>query len=134
MARLDDEEVTATDDGQPELFYGSVMEFFEDKLWPNYLRKVGPQGVRRWSAHWWTNGEVLSRMEGIWRAWECLRLDPTTGISVWWRDHVDSHMAQICDVEGPFRNSEDSSENYGGRLPHVSPMPGIFTDVRREGR
>lgn len=34
-------------------------------------------------------------MEALWRAWEHLRLDGATGISVWWKDHADHHMSVL---------------------------------------
>lgn len=34
-----------------------------------------------------------------------LRQDPTTGISVWFRDHADHHMAVLLDPDsGPFED------------------------------
>ncbi|WP_372697705.1 DUF4913 domain-containing protein [Arthrobacter sp. JSM 101049] len=39
-------------------------------------------------------------MDALWRAWEHLRLDPTTGRSVWWKGHTDVHMAVLLSQKG----------------------------------
>lgn len=33
-------------------------------------------------------------MEALWRAWEHLRLDGATGISVWFKDHAETVTLQ----------------------------------------
>jgi hypothetical protein len=45
-------------------------------------------------------------VEALWRAWEHLRLDGATGISVWWSDHADHHMNMLLNPDGPFRQSD----------------------------
>ncbi|WP_239648115.1 DUF4913 domain-containing protein [Nocardiopsis ganjiahuensis] len=99
---------------------------------PIHRRKVGPRGSRRWAAEWWCSAEAISRLESLWRSWEHLRLDPATGMSVWWRDHADHHMQILFDPEGPFGSSQD--ENKAGQpLPCTAPPEGLFPDLRGEG-
>ena len=45
----------------------------------------------------------MIRLEALWRAWEHLRLDPATGMSVWLRDHADHHMGVLLSSDGPFK-------------------------------
>ncbi|WP_370460793.1 DUF4913 domain-containing protein [Pseudarthrobacter sp. GA104] len=45
-----------------------------------------------WCPRWWNRPEAISRLEALWRAWEHLRLDGATGMTVWWRDHATHHM------------------------------------------
>jgi len=113
----------------PQLVFGSVDEFFREKLRYYYARGVGPQGAHRWSARWWEVPEAVSRLDALWRAWEALRLEPTFGMSVWWRDHADHHMRILMDPDGPFKASKDRSDP-GGPLPYEPPPQGMFIDVR----
>lgn len=113
----------------PVLYYGSVDEFVREVILPFYQRKVGARGSRRWSAEWWRNAEAISRLDALWRSWEHLRQDGQTGMSTWWRDHVDYHMERLLDPEGPFGRSEDENKP-GTPLPYTPPPAGLFTDAR----
>jgi hypothetical protein len=115
-------------DGRPELFYSSLEEFVREQLAPMYRRALdGTQ--RTWCPEWWRHAEAISRLEALWRAWEHLRLDPATGISVWFRDHADHHMAVLLDSEGPFKRCS-VEKGHGERqlepLPLVDPPAGLF--------
>ena len=116
---------------EPELYFGSVDEFVREKLRYSYVRRISPKGHHRWAADWWNYPEAISRLEAMWRAWEALRLEPSFGMSVWWRDHAHHHMAVLLSPDGPFADSRDSSE-AGQPLPYVSPPPGMFPDVRAQ--
>ncbi len=74
----------------------------------------------------------MIRLEALWRAWEHLRQDPSTGMSVWWRNHADHHMAVLMDPDGPFAGAEGPTNmcKRGEPLPYVAPPPGMFIDVR----
>ena len=91
------------DDEQPQLEYPSVYDYVEEHLIFVYQRKIGRNSSFGWCPQWWLHTEAVSRLEALWRAWESLRLDPTTGMSVWWRDHADPHMGVLMDPQnGPF--------------------------------
>ncbi|WP_440711792.1 DUF4913 domain-containing protein [Herbiconiux sp. YIM B11900] len=130
-AEGDDSAVDESASANAGLFFGSVDEFVREQLIEEYRRVVGPSGRahRRWAADWWRYPEAVSRLEAIWRAWEHLRQDGATGSSVWWRDHLDPHMAVLMDVEGPFSDSKDQNDP-GEKLPYTAPPPGLFPDVR----
>lgn len=115
---------------EPELFFGSVDEFVREKLRYVYVRRVGPTGPHRWAAQWWKYPEAISRLDALWRAWEALRLEPTFGMSVWWRDHADYHMQVLMSSDGPFRESKDRNDSDEA-LPYTAPPPGMFIDVRQ---
>jgi hypothetical protein len=72
----------------------------------NTLRWVAPSGgasvasEARWCLEWYFHPEAVSRVEALWRAWEHLRLDGATGISVWFKDHADHHMSVLLDPRG----------------------------------
>lgn len=118
----------------PELVYGSVDEFVREYLRHVYRRATSDQRV--WAARWWEYDEAVIRLEALWRAWEHLRLDPSTGMSVWWRDHADHHMAVLMDPEGPFAAAnhydEENDADKGAPLPYEAPRAGLFPDVRKQ--
>ena len=103
--------------------FATVDEFVAERLRYMYARKVGPQNVaqHRWAADWWNYPEAVSRLEALWRSWEYLRLDGPLGMSTWWRDHADYHMAALLSPEGPFARSTDRND-WGEPLPNA-PRP-----------
>jgi hypothetical protein len=82
--------------------YATVEDFVRELLAPMYRRALDGTD-RSWCPEWWRHAEAISRLDALWRAWEHLRLDPDTGMSVWFRDHADHHMAVLLDSEGPFK-------------------------------
>lgn len=118
----------------PELAFGSVDEFVREYL--RYVYRRATSDHRVWAARWWEYEEAVIRLEALWRAWEHLRLDPSTGMSVWWRDHADHHMAVLMDPDGPFaasdryENANDAAK--GAPLPYEAPPAGLFPDVRKQ--
>jgi len=117
----------------PELYFGSTDEFVREYLRHVYKRRISGNGAGRvWAARWWEYDEAVVRLEALWRAWEHLRLDPSTGMSVWWRDHADHHMAVLFDPDGPFAGaaSPDDANRAGEPLPYIAPPEGLFPDVR----
>ncbi|WP_087508873.1 DUF4913 domain-containing protein [Cellulomonas iranensis] len=120
----------------PTLYYGSVDEFVREYLRNVYRRRI--DGWHRcWAGEWWRYEEAVIRLEALWRAWEHLRQDPATGMSVWWRDHADHHMAMLMDPDGPFAEATEGAANTskrGASLPYVTPPIGLFNYVRLVGR
>jgi hypothetical protein len=117
----------------PRLVYGSVDEFVREHLRFVYRRRVDGRH-RCWAAEWWQYDEAIIRLEGLWRAWEHLRLDPATGTSIWWRDHADHHMGVLFDPDGPFAAADPQDPQNtckrGEPLPYTAPPQGMFPDVR----
>ncbi len=111
----------------PELYYPDVVAFVTEQLVPMYRRPLGGQGVT-WCPEWWRHAEAIARLEALWRAWEHLRLDPATGMSVWFRDHADHHMAVLLSADGPFKGCKPK-DGHGDRLdpfPLKPPPSGLF--------
>ncbi len=129
VAPADDAPAPADAAAEPTLFFGSVDEFVRERLRYTYSRRVGPQGPNRWAAEWWRYPEAISRLDALWRSWEALRLEPTFGMSVWWRDHADHHMRMLMSPGGPFADSRDTNAQ-GEPLPYTAPPAGMFVDVR----
>ena len=114
---------------EPELYYPDVAAFVAQQLAPLWRRSL--EGHHRtWCPQWWRHAEAISRFEALWRAWEHLRLDPATGMSVWFRDHADPHMAVLLDADGPFKGCS-ADKGHTGRLqplPVDDPPPGLFAE------
>lgn len=75
---------------------------------------------RRWCARWWAHPYALDRLEALWRAWEALRLDPGTGLSVWYRDHFTQAIDELMAAEGPFHRCGPDGHNA---LPPLDVVP-----------
>lgn len=123
------------DEAEPTLYYGSVNEFVREFLRHAYKRPVNGR-TRVWAADWWHYDEAVCRLEALWRAWEHLRLDPSTGMSVWWRDHADHHMRELFDPDAAFAAADATAPanqcQRGDPLPHEEPPADLFPDVREE--
>lgn len=123
-----DAEDLDTEDESEELEpeFESVYQFVEEHLVHVYARHMQHKPGRLWCPRWFVHAEAVSRLEALWRAYESLRLDPATGMSVWWRDHVDHHMRVLMAPDGPF-------EGCGGEAGHKRPAPPLpvepMTDV-----
>jgi len=117
----------------PRLFFANLDEFVRDFVRLVFRRGVGETGRAeyRWSARWWESAEAVIRLEAMWRSWEQARLDPTTGISTWLRDHADYHMTVLTSPNGPFAQSKDTA-NYDEPLPYQAPPADLFPDARTQ--
>jgi hypothetical protein len=108
---------SATDAPEPEPHGGNVG-----------YRMVRPDDPRprikgwRWCPQWWQHAEAVARLEALWRSWESMRLDGTTGMSVWWRDHCDPHLA--AQDRSPFKQCSEDKGHVGEDEPlSVEPTP-----------
>ncbi len=131
---LDDEAVDVDDGGAPaeelpELWFPTLEAFVEQQLAPMWRRNLAGSSMT-WCPEWWRHAEAIARLEALWRAWEHLRMDPALGMSVWFRDHADHHMAVLLDADGPFKGcSPEEGKGHSARLtplPCTPPPPGLF--------
>lgn len=115
------------DAAESQTVYPHVGAFVTDYLAVVVERRISQGAVSGayWCAQWWAHPEALSRLYAIWRAWETLRVsDPATGMSTWWRDHLDPHLNALTADGGPFcRCSPDR---------HYDPTPLSTTPVPAE--
>ncbi|WP_311380826.1 DUF4913 domain-containing protein [Arthrobacter sp. ISL-28] len=105
---------------EPELFYPDLASFVQDQLAPTSSRNMNGTSTT-WCPTWWRHAEAISRLEALWRAWEFLRLDPSTGMSVWWRDHADHHMGVLLSADGHF-TGRSSKDGHKDRLQPLKPL------------
>jgi hypothetical protein len=112
-----------------ELYFPHLAAFVSEWLAKAYARRVG--NAYAWCPEWWRHFEAMSRLDALWRAWECLRHDGQTGMSVWWRDHADHHMTYLLDPDGPFGSCRNQHSAFPTvALPIVEPPEGLFEDLR----
>ncbi|MEV0293953.1 DUF4913 domain-containing protein [Nocardia sp. NPDC050710] len=114
--------------------YASVVEFVENYLSLVYRRQVLDLNDTAWCPEWWRHAEAVVRLDALWRAWEHYRLEPSTGLSVWFLDHADPHMYKLIDQRGPFRycNAQNGHQDLLGPLPLRPPPPELFRDITRD--
>jgi hypothetical protein len=121
QARPSDEPPAAADG---ELAFACLEQWVDGYLLAMYRRAVSGTATT-WCSQWWRHPEAVLRLEALWRAWEYLRLEPTTGMSVWFRDHCDQHMPQLLSADGPFKGCKPAGHRRPvERLPSISPPAG----------
>jgi hypothetical protein len=113
-------------------YFANVDEFVRLYLLPNWRRNTLHA---RWCATWWEHAEAITRLEAIWESWERHRLEPGTGMAVWWRAYADPHMAVLTDRDaGPLHKCDASKDRH--EVPPVWPsnLPpaGLFHDANQE--
>lgn len=112
---------------EPQLAFPDAATWVREWLRHNYKRRISKGSGNVWAADWWRYPEAVSRIESLWRAWEHLRLDPATGMSVWFRDHADHHMRVLMDPDwGPFGKHGATTNDVTDPLPHEDPPEGFF--------
>ncbi len=102
-----------------------VQEVFLTLLSDHKLEpRAGQGGGIRWCRRWWSHPMALDRLESLWRAWEVLRLDPGTGLSVWYRDHFGPALDDLTGEHGPFRRcGPDKHTDPDPTLAVALPVP-----------
>jgi hypothetical protein len=119
-----------TEQQQQPMIYTNVVEFVENYLSLVYRRQVTDISETVWCPEWWKHAEAVARLDALWRAWEHYRLQPSTGLSVWFLDHADPHMTKLFDPRGPFKycSVRNGHKDMLSPLPSKSPAQGLFGD------
>lgn len=110
--------------------YTDVVAFVENYLSLVYRRQVTDISDTVWCPEWWKHAEAAVRLTALWRAWEHLRHNGGTGLSVWFLDHADPHMAKLFDPRGPFKycSVRNGHKDMLSPLPLKAPAPNMFAD------
>lgn len=116
---------SGTEGQEPTPLYATSEEFLVEQLLPMYIRIIDSRNGT-WCRKWYLHAEALSRVDALWRAWEHFRLDGKTGMSVWWRDHADPHMAVLLNAKGPFHECDLETHKDPEPLPCDAAPPGWF--------
>ena len=101
------------DEPGPERQFAAVDAFVRDWLAPRFRRSL-ETGGRVWCAEWREHPEAVSRLTGLWLAWERLASEEGTGLSTWWLQHCDPTMTTLLDENGPFQGCR---KRHSDRLP-----------------
>ena len=117
----------------PGLYYFTLAEWVQEWLFPVYRRSVLGHD-RVWCPQWWRHAEAVARLESLWRAWEHLRQDAATGLSVWFRDHADHHMTVLLDADGPFKGCDGRHSDRPLEDVAARPAPGGHVRARGSQR
>jgi Domain of unknown function (DUF4913) len=110
---------------RPEPAYASVEDWVLEYFLPMFRRTLG--GEYRWCAQWWRHGEAISRLSALWQAWEVHRIDPGSGISAWYRDHLDHHLPVLLGPRGPFYQCSETTHREPQQATAV-PAPADWWD------
>ncbi|MFY1573276.1 DUF4913 domain-containing protein [Verrucosispora sp. WMMD703] len=115
-----------------EPVYRNVEAFVGDYLAHVVERRLasGPTSGLNWCPRWWAHPEAISRLYALWRAWETLRVsDPQTGMSIWWRDHLDPHLAALAAEYGPFSRCDPTKHTEPRPLPVELAPPEVLAQL-----
>lgn len=104
--------------------FGHVEEFVSEFLSiaiqrkQNSLRSV-------WCPKWWAHPEAVLRLTALHDAFEALRLQGGTGMSIWWVGHADPQLAVLFNREnGPFMFCVGGHTDVDCPLEHATPPVG----------
>lgn len=99
--------------------FPDVITWVNEHFAPMYRRTLG--GEFRWCSQWWRHAEAISRFTALWHAWESMRLQPATGIGLWYRDHLDHQLPVLLGPRGPFYQCTEAE--------HIEPHQALTTPV-----
>jgi Domain of unknown function (DUF4913) len=113
--------------------YTNVSDWAADWLLPTVERRYaeGSRGGIYWCSRWWAHPEALQRIYSLWREWEKARLDDT--MSLWWRDHLDPHLATLAGENGAFVMCSPKRHYTPSLLP-AEALPDSILVLLPEGR
>lgn len=116
--------VSAEAGSEPEasLVFHSAEEWLTQWLLTVWTRPTGGPDTL-WCPEWWRHPEAVVRVTAMWTAWEHLRLDPSTGASVWWRDHGDYHLRVLHASDGPFVGCSPRDGHTGRPVADLATAP-----------
>jgi len=102
--------------GVEEPVFLAVGDWVRDYFIQMFRRPLG--GQYRWCPSWDGHLEAVSRLTALWQTWETFRLEPATGISDWYGQHLDHHLPILLGPAGPFAQCDPD----GGHL-EIKPFP-----------
>ncbi|MFD0856323.1 DUF4913 domain-containing protein [Actinomadura adrarensis] len=109
-----------SNDERPQPLYPTLDAWLTHHFIPMYRRTLG--GEYRWCAQWWKHAEAISRLTALWYSWEAMRLQGATGISLWYRDHLDHQLPILLGARGPFYQCTET-EHLEPHQAKLTPVP-----------
>jgi len=107
-----------------ETRYEDLTSWVTYQFNPVYRRSLG--GEYRWCAQWWRHAEAIVRLSALWHAWETMRLQGGTGMSLWFRDHLDHQLPILMGPRGPFYQCSETEHFEPHRAKLTPPLDGWF--------
>ncbi len=114
--------------------YTGVDEFVDQFVLPQWRYRLDIEDVR-WCARWWEHTAALGRLEALWEAFEVMRLDDGPALSVWYRDHFDTHMTVLTQRNGVFHrcSGQRGIHEQPPVWPHGQVPPGFLSPPNPAG-
>ncbi|AKU15046.1 DUF4913 domain-containing protein [Luteipulveratus mongoliensis] len=125
--------VSDSSERAPVIAYGSLPQFVERCILPNWRHETGGNDGARWCPRWWAHSEAISVLDGLWESFEVMRLEPIPAMSLWRRDHLYPHMAHLTRPDGTFwqcgldKRTREFKHVVPDMWPVEQPPPGVFT-------
>ncbi|MCF2526724.1 DUF4913 domain-containing protein [Yinghuangia soli] len=114
----------------PHLVFNTLDDFVT-KYIAQVIRRRLSRSVAIWCPAWWLHEEAVARLSVLWRAFEHLKQDPALGLSFWWTQHADPHLAALMDPDrGPFvlcDPRDGHSDRILDALPILASPPELWT-------
>ncbi len=117
----------------PEPRYPNVQDWVTDWLAPMTVRRHGPDF--HWCPQWWQHAEAISRLTGLWQAWEAAYADSDIAMLTWYQAYLDHHLPVLTSRDGPFlhcSNDQGHNRSAGVVLQTVAPPPGFWGTIDAE--
>jgi len=87
----------------------------------NTIRKQ-PNPTLLWCADWWKHPEAVSRLAGLWAAWENSHQLAGNEPSNWWIHHYQTQWPELTSTTGPFKScTPQKHEPDPNKLPTTKP-------------
>lgn len=101
-------------------------------LTSTWRRDISDGRGRTWCPSWWAHAEAIDVLEGLWRAWEQLRLPEHAafGRATFWRDWAYPLLRELTVEDGPFARCSITAGHADDPLPPLlleEPPAGMFT-------
>ena len=119
--------VDRADGEEVERCFPGLEEWVVGWLAPT-VRRQHNENAFRWCPHWWAHAEAISRLNGLWEAWENARTEGSVAVLGWWQV-FDHHVTILTGTGGPFAQCTQSSghRSDGAPLKTVPAPPGTWT-------
>lgn len=118
------DDATATGDGDltataaKDWVYRNVHDWVEQ--WFTRIFARNALTGARWCPQWWDHGEALVVLTALWRTWETLRRDRSTGIGKWLTTFAYPLIRELMDAGGTFGQCGSDHHMCPPALPYVT--------------
>ena len=86
------------------------------------VRRQHNENAFRWCPQWWAHAEAISRLNGLWEAWENARTDGAVAMLGWWQT-LDHHLTILTSTGGPYAQCTQTGHRSDGTPLKTVPAP-----------